>query len=95
MAPRRYVPDAHVLTADREMHGAFVRLPAGGRSDESDLFYDVRRGRRRVWGSLLRAIDEAVENGAGLEELLAIPAVLESYVYDRLDERLARSRRSA
>ena len=77
---------------DRAMHTAFVRMTREMPHVPSYTFYDIRRGRRRVWGSLLRCIEEAVSAGAGMDDMLRIPEVLEAFITDCYDDLIARDR---
>lgn len=90
MAGNRRVPNR--LAADREFHGAFVRMTREMPHVPSYTFYDIRRGRRRVWGSLLRCIEEAINAGAGMDDMLRIPEVLEAFITDSYDDLIARDR---
>lgn len=81
----RRVPES-LRKSDRAMVEAFVVATRTLPRCPSEMWHDVRRGRRRIWGSLFRAIDEAVASGASLADVLLIPQVLESYAYDAFDE---------
>lgn len=58
-------------------------------------FYDIRRGRRRVWGSLLRCIAKAIEHGAPRDVMLMIPQIIESFIDECYQDRTVSHRRSA
>lgn len=85
----RRVPES-LRRSDRAMVEAFVGATRTLPRCPSEMWHDVRRGRRRIWGSLFRAIDEAVASGASLADVLLIPQVLESYTYDAFDEHINR-----
>lgn len=83
---------------DREMHTAFVRVTGEMPRLPSQMWVDIRRGRRRIWGSLFRAIDEAVGHGASLADVYAIIEVFEWYALDAFQDRIdaaVRRQRSA
>lgn len=72
---------------DRETHTQVVALdPARVAPEQYDFLMDLRRGRRRVYGGLLRYLDVAREAGAPKEALLLIPQWIESYVNDLFDD---------
>lgn len=74
----------------RELHGVVLastaevgRVPA----NHAEWFYDLRRGRRHIYGSLLRFIDVSITHGASKDVLLMIPRWIESYICDQYDAR--------
>lgn len=67
--------------ADRELQGVVVRLPVP-KSADRHFAYDLRRGRRRVYGSLLRFIDLAAAAGVSKDVVKLIPGILDSYIDD-------------
>lgn len=46
---------------------------------------DLRRGRRNIWGSILRFIDVSVRRRVPKEVLDHLPQLLQSYIDDQFD----------
>ena len=70
---------------DRELRGVVIastahlqRVP----QEQADFFYDLRRGQRRVYGSLLTYVDTCAANGTSKEVLLLIPQWIAAYIND-------------
>jgi len=70
---------------DRELHGVVIastahlpRVP----QEQAHFFFDLRRGRRKLYGALLRYVDTCAANGTSKEVLLLIPRWIEAYIDD-------------
>jgi hypothetical protein len=62
----------------RLMHGAAVALEVT--PQHADWHYDLRRGRLRIYGSLLRYIDTAIQQGKSKDEVKLIPQWIAAYI---------------
>jgi hypothetical protein len=74
---------------DREVRGALVRATDAIPRPVDDAVYDLRRGRNRWWGSLLRWIDRVMESdpeGRHDATLEQIGHFLVAYVRERRSE---------
>lgn len=83
-APRAYKGAVAKQNIEREQHGLVVvatdevstKVPA----EHRDWAYDLRRGRMRIYGSLLRFIDLLHRRGFSKETALMIPGWLTYYI---------------
>lgn len=81
-----------VLRANRALHEVVVKThDEQGRVPQqaAEWFHDLRRGRLRVYGSLLRYIDIAVETGTPKEVVDRIPEVIAAYIADCYEDSAA------
>ncbi len=71
---------------NRELHSVVLVATDGVREhvepEHHDWAYDLRRGRMRVYGSLLRCIDLLARRGVPKDVALMIPRWLEHYVHE-------------
>jgi len=70
---------------DRELHGIVVQQPVP--QHFADWYYDLRKGKLRVYGALLRFIDVSIMQGASRTALMKIPQILMWYIGDQCDAR--------
>lgn len=81
---------------DRELHGAVVRTEAREvarvvgdarfAAGAAEWWSDLRRGRLRLYGGLLRYIDVKVALNTPREELRAIPRWIDAYICEQCNE---------
>lgn len=69
----------------RELHAVVLQTPVP--KEQRAYLYDLRRGRRHIWGGLLRFIDVSVLTGVARSTLLVIPRVIAHYIEDACDAR--------
>jgi hypothetical protein len=72
--------------ANRHMHDLVLITNERGVPDFlADWFGDLRRGRLRVWGGLLRFIDVSIARGVPRAIINMIPEILREYLNDQYD----------
>ena len=70
---------------DRELHGVVIASTAHAErvpQEHAAMWYDLRRNRRHLYGSLLRFVDVSAANGTSKAVLLLIPRWIEAYIND-------------
>lgn len=86
--PKRHSPVTRKM-ADGDLHGAFVQ--AGERAfpvrHPDHGWFDMRRGKQRFWGNILRRVDELIDNDVPIDVVLRIPTFLTAYIRERCIER--------
>ena len=64
---------------NRELGAVVAKMPTP-ENDRGDFIQDLRRGRRRIYGGLLRYIDVAAGQGVPLDVVRRIPEVIAAYI---------------
>jgi hypothetical protein len=73
--------------AERKSHDIVVRATAGGVGDMmADWFFDLRRGRLRLYGGLLRFIDVSILRNVPRSVLHLIPDFIREYIETEYDD---------
>jgi hypothetical protein len=71
---------------ERRAHDLVLMTTSGGvPAFHADWHYDLRRGRLRIFGGLLRFIDVSVARGVPRAFIDMIPDVLRAYIQDQFD----------
>lgn len=72
----------------RRAHHLVLVATGDGIPDEGFHFWaDLRRGRRRIWGGILRVVDQLIDRNMPEALVQMIPSILREYIHDRCADR--------
>lgn len=82
--PKAVVKAARRSLINREGHNLVLLATRDGIPDDRfDWWADLRRGRLRIWGGLLRFVDSLIQKGHTERVVQIIPDLLREYIADQ------------